>query len=222
MTSTFIEVQRRDQFASGPSRISQHELRLMYTMAFVRYTVQLFHTRWLNGSHWFIYFELDLSTVLLIQLRRDNLPCQSVLLPRGYNCLYGSWSLDMLVHTNIYLVYRCYETALVRYVKKRTPFDRILFHITNQLHQALMWLHDFYWMAALKPDGSAPLTKGSLTQIREMLGAYKDARKKQLKGKRISHTGIIQKRNCYWRMLPQNWRLSKASNHENVARLSRG
>lgn len=50
-----------------------------------------------------------------------------------------------------------------------------------------MWLHDFYWMAALKPDGSAPLTKGSLTQIREMLGAYKDARKKQLKGKRISH-----------------------------------
>jgi hypothetical protein len=49
--------------------------------------------------------------------------------------------------------------------------------------KALMWLHDFYWMVALKPDGSAPLTKSSMSKIRDMLGAYKDARKKQLKGK---------------------------------------
>jgi len=48
-----------------------------------------------------------------------------------------------------------------------------------------MWLHDFYWMVALKPDGSAPLTKNSMSKIRDMLGAYKDARKKQLKGKKM-------------------------------------
>lgn len=60
---------------------------------------------------------------------------------------------------------------------------RSFLHVADLRNQALMWLHDLYWMAALKPDRSAPLTKGSMTQIRQMLGAYKDARKKQLKGK---------------------------------------
>ncbi|CAO3677774.1 unnamed protein product [Umbelopsis vinacea] len=150
MTSTFIEVQRRDQFASGPSRISQHELRLMYTMAFVRFV---------NG-------------IVDPAQKRQFAVSVGALAERLQLPL---WFVELRhAGTHEYL-----------------PSLQVL---RNGSRQALMWLHDFYWMAALKPDGSAPLTKGSLTQIREMLGAYKDARKKQLK--ELKTIKSVESREC--------------------------
>jgi len=137
MTSTFIEVQLRDQFTSGPAKISQHELRLMYTMAFVRFV---------NGI-------VDPAQKRQFAVSVGSL-AERLQLPL--------WFVELRhAGTHEYL-----------------PSLQVL---RNGSRQALMWLHDLYWMAALKPDRSAPLTKGSMTQIRQMLGAYKDARKKQLK-----------------------------------------
>ncbi|KAH8548796.1 Las1-like-domain-containing protein [Umbelopsis sp. PMI_123] len=140
MTATFIEVQLRDQFAAGPARISQHELRLMYTMAFVRFVNGIVDPAQ-RGQ-----FAVSVS----ILAERLQLPL---------------WFVELRhAGTHEYL-----------------PSLQVL---RNGCHQALMWLHDFYWMVALKPDGSAPLTKSSMSKIRDMLGAYKEARKRQLKERR--------------------------------------
>ncbi|KAG2181812.1 hypothetical protein INT44_008628 [Umbelopsis vinacea] len=137
MTANFIEVQLRDQFAVGPARISQHELRLMYTMSFVRFVNGIVDPAQ-KGQ-----FAVSVS----ILAERLQLPL---------------WFVELRhAGTHEYL-----------------PSLQVL---RNGCRQALMWLHDFYWMVALKPDGSAPLTKSSMSKIRDMLGAYKDARKKQLK-----------------------------------------
>ncbi|KAG2185075.1 hypothetical protein INT43_000988 [Umbelopsis isabellina] len=137
MTSTFIEVQLRDQFATGLSRISQHELRLMYTMSFVRFV---------NGI-------VDPAQKRQFAISVGSL-AEKLQLPL--------WFVELRhAGTHEYL-----------------PSLQVL---RNGARQALMWLHDFYWMAALKPDGSAALTRSSMAEIRNMLGTYKDARKKQLK-----------------------------------------
>ncbi|KAM3586551.1 rRNA-processing protein las1 [Umbelopsis sp. WA50703] len=49
-------------------------------------------------------------------------------------------------------------------------------------------------MAALKPDGSAALTRSSMTEMQNMLAVYKDARKRQLKEMKTIKS--IESREC--------------------------